>query len=248
MKKRAVIVTGALGGIGAPMCEEFHDSGYVVIALDRADGEVRASHYLREDISQVVGDAAAREGLVGRINGILESEDAQLVGLINNAAVQILGNTETLSADAWHETLDTNLLAPFFLTQAFLKHLEEVGGSVVNVSSIHEKLTKADFLAYATSKAALSGMTRAMAVELGGRVRVNAISPAAIATPMLREGFKDNPEAYEQLGAAHPTQRIGKPEEVAKVARYLIEEAPLFLTGACLGLDGAISSRLHDPA
>ncbi len=95
--------------------------------------------------------------------------------------------------------------------------------------------------------AALSGLTRAMAVDLGGRVRVNAICPAAIHTPMLAAGFAERPDALAALHDAHPTGRIGLPEEVAHLARYLIAEAPDFLNGSCLGLDGGIAGRLHDP-
>ena len=138
-------------------------------------------------------------------------------------------------------------MAPFFLSQAFLSDLERNEGAIVNISSIHEKLTKPEFIAYATSKAALSGLTRTMAVDLGARIRVNAICPAAISTPMLKAGFEGRPDAFSELENAHPSGRIGAPEEVAKVAHWLVVDAPNFLTGSCLGLDGGISGRLHDP-
>ena len=249
MSQRAVIITGALGGIGRALCIEFHNHNYAVIAIDRDesdDAELCAFRFLRSDIQNVV-TSSGESSLVKDIQKILKENDLQLNGLVNNAAIQILGGTKDLSVSDWEETLRTNLLAPFFLTQAFLSDLIHSKGSVVNVSSIHEKLTKAGFLAYATSKAALSGMTRAMAVELGEKVRVNAICPAAIETPMLKEGFEGNESGFEALGAAHPTRRIGRPEEVAQLTRYLIEDAPVFLTGSCLGLDGGISGRLHDP-
>ena len=132
--------------------------------------------------------------------------------------------------------------------QALLPELEKARGAVVNISSIHEKLTKAGFVAYSTSKTALSGLTRAMAVDLGARVKVNAICPAAIKTPMLAAGFEGRADAFDALHQAHPGGRIGLPEEVAHLARYLIAEAPAFLNGSCLGLDGGIAGRLHDPA
>ena len=94
---------------------------------------------------------------------------------MNNAAVQILAPADAITFDQWRETLDTNLLAPFLLTQALLPELERGRGSVVNVASIHANLTKPGFVAYATSKAALVGLTRSLAVDLGGRVRVNAV-------------------------------------------------------------------------
>lgn len=247
MKKPAVLVTGALGGIGRALCNEFHAHGFVVIAVDRVEGNVAAHHILTENIATLVTDAALSAAFHRKIQLILDQEKAAMCGLINNAAVQILGGVESLTAADWHETLDTNLVAPFVLAQLFLPDLEVSRGAIVNVSSIHEKLTKPGFVAYATSKAALSGLTRAMAVDLGPRVRVNAICPAAIHTPMLEAGFADQPERFAALQKSHPSGRIGLPEEVASIARYLVSDAPEFLTGSCLGLDGAIAGRLHDP-
>jgi NAD(P)-dependent dehydrogenase (short-subunit alcohol dehydrogenase family) len=245
--KPAVIITGALGGIGRALCDEFHAHGFHVIAIDRKQGNVPAQTFLCIDIREIATDPKKREVLLHPIRAQLESQNLALKGLINNAATQILGGTETLSTSDWEETLQTNLLAPFFLTQAFLPELEKAGGAVVNISSIHEKLTKSRFVAYATSKSALSGMTRAMAIDLGGRVRVNAICPAAIHTPMLEAGFAERPDAFAALHGAHPSGRIGNPEEVAHLARYLVAEAPAFLNGSCLGLDGGIAGKLHDP-
>lgn len=243
----AVIITGALGGIGHALCEEFHSHGFHVFALDKKAGHVAAQTFICADIRNAVSDPAKRAALVDPIRAELTAKNLELRGIVNNAATQILGGVDSLNYSAWDETLQTNLLAPFFLVQAFLPELEKAAGAVVNISSIHEKLTKSGFVAYATSKSALSGLTRAMAVDLGGRVRVNAICPAAIHTPMLAAGFAERPDAFAALHGAHPTGRIGLPEEVAHLARYLIAEAPDFLNGSCLGLDGGIAGRLHDP-
>lgn len=247
MPKPSVLITGALGGIGRALCEEFHAHGFAVIALDRREGEVACQHFVCADIALLATDLAKRETFAAEIRSLLEKENSELKGLINNAAVQILGGVDQLTIEHWQETLATNLLAPFFLVQALLPELEKARGAVVNISSIHEKLTKAGFVAYSTSKTALSGLTRAIAVDLGARVKVNAICPAAIRTPMLSASFEKRPEAFDALRQAHPSGRIGLPEEVAHLARYLIAEAPDFLNGSCLGLDGGIAGRLHDP-
>jgi NAD(P)-dependent dehydrogenase (short-subunit alcohol dehydrogenase family) len=131
---------------------------------------------------------------------------------------------------------------------AFKDELAANAGSFLAISSIHERLTKPGFVAYATSKAALSGMVRAMAVELGGTVRCNAICPAAIATPMLVAGFEGRPDALAALNAYHPVGRLGQPEEVAAAAVYACSDAAGFLNGSCIDLSGGISGRLHDPA
>jgi NAD(P)-dependent dehydrogenase (short-subunit alcohol dehydrogenase family) len=144
--------------------------------------------------------------------------------------------------------MNVNLSAPFFLIQAFLPRLAASNGSVINVASVHAKLTKPGFIAYATSKAALVGLTRAMAVEIGSRVRVNAIAPAAIATPMLGAGFADAPHKLELLRAFHPVGAIGLPSQVADLAVYLTSNSSRFINGSVVEVDGGIGARLHDPA
>ena len=241
------LITGAAGGIGQALLCTFHSAGYQVIAVDQVPcpDNLEASHYLQIDLARTVIDEAYAELVFGEVRQCLGTN--QLKVLINNAAVQILAKTNELSRNDWKATLNVNLLAPFFWTQALLPELEASQGCVVNISSIHARLTKKNFVAYATSKAALSGMTRAMAVDLGGRVRVNAIEPAAIETDMLRAGFNGKSDLYRQLKACHPSGRIGKPEEVAKLALTLVDGAFEFLHGACIGLDGGISGRLLDP-
>lgn len=243
-----VIVTGAAGGIGQALVRAYSEAGYAVIAADRVErpNELDCAHYLACDLQRTVADAdyaaemfaQLREAIAGRA----------LVALVNNAAVQLLGSVEQLERSEWSATLEVNLLAPFFWTQAFLPELEAAGGCVLNISSIHARLTKPGFVAYATSKAALSGMTRAMAVDLGERVRVNAIEPAAISTEMLRSGFAGRDQAYAALEACHPQRRVGSPEEVAALAVAISHGSLRFVHGACLAIDGGIAGRLHDPA
>jgi NAD(P)-dependent dehydrogenase (short-subunit alcohol dehydrogenase family) len=118
---------------------------------------------------------------------------------------------------------------------------------VVNIASVHAQLTKPGFAAYATSKSALVGLTRSLAVDLEGVVRVNCISPGATGTPMLVAGFEGREEALSQLGQCHPLGRIAAPEEVARVAVFLASDDASFIDGAVLDVDGGIGARLHDP-
>lgn len=245
--QKYALISGAAGGIGQCMAVAFGARGYRVLATDhvpRPAGLV-CWHYLQVDLGQLVSDGAYAAETLTNISGLLA--DARLDVLINNAAVQVLGGVESLSVADWHYTLDVNLIAPFVLTQGLLPQLEAAGGCVINISSIHARLTKANFVAYATSKAALSGMTRAMAVDLGARVRVNAIEPAAIATEMLKAGFAGQPEQYARLEGCHPQGRIGTPEEVSALALAITDGELRFMHGACIPMDGGISGRLHDP-
>lgn len=242
------VITGATGGIGCALVAAFRESGYYVIGTDRSDSkkDSKCHNYIQADLGKIVSNELYADDVIAWIRNQLPN--GTLHALVNNAAVQVLGGADSLTRGDWRNTLDVNLTAPFLLTQAFLAELELAEGSVVNISSIHAKLTKANFVAYATSKAALSGMTRALAVDLGDRVRVNAVEPAAIETEMLRAGFTDNPEQYASLLDCHPSKRIGSPAEVAEVALMLATDKLGFINGACVELSGGISGRLHDPA
>jgi NAD(P)-dependent dehydrogenase (short-subunit alcohol dehydrogenase family) len=242
---RAAIITGAAGAIGQALVLAFRNAGYRTVAVDVSKVHLDADAVLSIDLDRYSREESYRQysnaGLVEAV------QSSSLHVLINNAAVQIVAEVAALSASDWQRTLNVNLLAPFLLTQALLERLASAGGSVVNISSIHATLTKPGFVCYATSKAALAGLTRSMAVEIGARVRVNAICPAAISTPMLRQGFSAHPEAFAALAAMHPLGRIGEPEEVAHAALYLASEEAGFVNGALLDLDGGIGGRLHDP-
>lgn len=244
---KIALVTGAAKGIGKSLAQSFAVSGYHVLALDclSKPDDLQKCKYLRVDLARLVSSPSYAAKNMSKITELIG--DNGLDVLVNNAAIQVLGGVETLLLDDWRKTLDINLLAPFVLTQALLPQLEAAEGCVINISSIHARLTKPNFVAYATSKAALSGMTRAMAVDLGGRVRVNAIEPAAISTEMLKAGFDGQSEKLTQLEACHPQGRIGTPEEVAALALSIASGDLRFMHGACVPLDGGISGRLHDP-
>lgn len=241
------VITGAAGGIGQALVAEFRRNGYKVIATDQAPQpeDLVCERYLQADLVKTVNDVAYAEQVFKQIKQWLHGDG--LHALINNAAVQILGGVESLTLQDWQTTLNVNLVAPFLLVQALLPELEQNHGSVVNISSIHAKLTKKNFIAYATSKAALSGMTKAMAVNLGGRIRINAIEPAAIETKMLLEGFKNNKKKYEELKKMHPINNIGDVAQVAKLVTTIASGDLSFLHGACVPLDGGISAKLVDP-
>lgn len=244
--KGGVIITGASGGIGQALVQVFAQAKYFVIATDIIPPpQSLNAHFIQIDLQRTVQDEDYADSVFKQIRSVLNNQP--LKALVNNAAVQILGKIDNLSRIDWQITLDVNLLAPFFWTQTFLPELQKVQGSVLNISSIHATLTKKNFAAYATSKAALSGLTRSMAIELGNKIRINAIEPAAIDTPMLRAGFADNFEGLVQLRNFHPSQTIGTPEELGKLARMIVENESLFFNGSVVSFGGAIQNCLYDP-
>ena len=242
---KTALITGALGGIGQALCAEFQKAGYFVIGTDKRDGPCACDAFVNIDVRELYASSTAREKLVADVRAILG--DKGLTVLVNNAATQVLNKTDDIQIADWDATLETNLIAPFLLLQSLLPDLEKAKGSCVNIASIHSVATKPGFVCYATSKAALVGMTRALAVDLGPRVRVNAINPAATATPMLLAGFEGRSKEFDELAKKHPLERIAQPWEVAKTAIFLASEDAAFISGACLHIDGGIGGRLHDP-
>ena len=237
------LITGAAGGIGSALVNAFEAAGWQVVSTDRA-ALSRAGHVVA-DMGACVDPAAAAHAQM--IAALQEATGGRLKALVANAAHQVVKPSADLTAADWQQTLGVNLLAPFWLAMAFRDELAANHGSFLAISSIHERLTKPGFVAYATSKAALSGMVRAMAVDMGGQVRCNAICPAAISTPMLGAGFEGQPEKLAALEAFHPVGRIGHPDEVAQAALYACSDVAGFLNGACIDLSGGIAARLHDP-
>lgn len=248
MDMGCVVVTGAAGGIGQALVRAFADAGHAVVATDAREPPpgLPCAHFVACDLQATVADEARAAEAFAAIRAALDGRP--LAALVNNAAVQVLGDTAALDRAAWRATLDVNVLAPFLWTQALLPELEAARGMVLNIGSIHARLTKPGFVAYATSKGALATMTRALAVDIGARVRVNAIEPAAIGTAMLEAGFAEDPRGFSRLEQCHPQGRIGTPEEVAALAVAMCSGAMRFMHGACVGIDGGISGRLHDPA
>lgn len=242
---KAVIITGSNGGIGAALKAKFSAEGYAVIGIGKSVDAQCCDEYIEIDFSLLVKDADAR----GVFSEALQTsiEKYELKALINNSATQILASLDELSFDEFQETLGVNVSVPFLLSKISLNYLERGGGSILNIGSIHSKLTKKQFVAYATSKGALEVMTKAMAVDIGGRVRVNMIAPAAIETKMLTRGFENAQDKYSSLVDCHPTGTIGRPEDIACLAMHIIGQPNQFLNGAVIDVSGGISGRLYDP-
>jgi len=244
---RYCLITGCAGGIGQSLVRGFSSAGYQVIGTDivvKPDG-LDCPYYIQFDVSLIADDEQYAANFLSTVRRYIG--DNGLHVLINNAGIQILGGVHSLTQQDWQNTLDVNLLAPFFLSKLLLPELEATKGSIVNISSIHATLTKSNFVAYATSKAALSGLTRSMAVDLGDRVRINAIEPAAVETQMLLAGFNNNSDRLKELKLCHPVGEIGQVDDLSKLAIAIVSDGLSFLHGACIPFDGGIRSRLYDP-
>ena len=239
---KSILITGVNGGIGSAIARFFKGKNYKVYGMDiNIEGQDHCDEFFQLDLNRMVLDS---EYFKFQKSELLKIKELNV--LINNAAVQKLDSLSQIKLSEWQETLNVNLTGPLLLSQIFLDTLQTSQGSIINIASIHHQLTKQRFISYATSKSALVGLTKAMAVDLKGKVRVNSISPAAIKTDMLLDGFEGDQSAIKQLYELHPIQRIGYPEEVARLVYFLTTENKGFIHGANISLDGGISSVLKD--
>jgi len=244
---RHAIVTGSAGAIGSALVETFQQAGYVVCGLDRTEpSHVRPDQHITVDLYHLVHDMPTQQAVLRDIGAWLGQHALDV--LVNNAAYQYVSHTHPIPVDEWTRSHSVNVLAPYVLTTALANRMTPGVGSVVNIGSVHSRLTKPGFVAYATTKAALAALTRGLALDYQDRLRINCIEPASVETPMLLDGFKAFPEKKAALDAHHPQKRIGTPREIAELALALSSGAVRFLHGACIDMSGGIASRLHDPA
>lgn len=235
---RAVIITGAAGGIGAALCRRMRTEGYLVIGIDlepSPDVDVDLPLDLRDsDRVKDIGSQLAR--------------DYALKAVVHNAAVQPVAGAGETSIAEWTDALRVNVLAADALVAGTRASLAVNDGSVVVVSSVHARATTGGLTAYATTKAALEGWVRSAALDLGPAIRVNAVAPGAIDIAKLREGFARWGESAEErttiLRERTALGRIGEPAEVAGAVTFLIGEDARFITGTVLVVDGGATARL----
>ena len=202
---RTVVITGASGGIGRALCEVFRAAEYRVVGTDLTKRHDAQSTFLPADLVEFCHDETYRRRLLAAIKRELPGQ--RLDVLVNNAAVQILGSCEDLTFDDWQRTMNVNVIAPALLVRGLLGPLNAAHGSVVNVGSVHGSATQAGFAAYASSKAAIGGLSRALAIDLGPHVRVNAVNPGATATPMLKAAFRNG----KKFGCRSKPDRLANP-------------------------------------
>ncbi|HEX5807453.1 MAG TPA: SDR family oxidoreductase [Anaerolineales bacterium] len=246
---KTVLITGAGGGIGRATLHHFAAKGWRVIGVDRAEfgeGFPQDGRFIRADISQ----PESTESIFEQARAFHPTLDA----LINNAAVQVAKPLVETSVEEWDAVMASNLRSVFLFVKLAHPLLKAAGGgAIVNVSSVHAIQTSANIAAYAASKGGLLALTRAMAIEFApDDIRVNAILPGAVDTPMLRAGLGrghvgqgDVQERLDNLARKTVSGKVGKPEEIAHAIYFLSDnEQSSFMTGQALVVDGGATARL----
>ena len=237
------MVTGAGGGIGRAICERLSADGFQVVGADVMDG-VETSW----NGQAIKCDVASVEDLEKMFSTL-----SRLDVVVNNAALAVYKTLVETTVEDWDTTFAVNVRACFLTTRLAVELLETVHGSVVNVSSVHASATSTGAAAYASSKGAVEAWTRAAAVELAPRgIRVNAVMPGAVDTPMLRRGLSrghveeggTEDDKVMELGTRHPMGRVATPSEVAAVVSFLVSSDAGFITGATVPVDGGTLAKL----
>jgi NAD(P)-dependent dehydrogenase (short-subunit alcohol dehydrogenase family) len=245
---KVAIVTGAASGIGRATAIALGAEGAMVALADvDADGGSAAS----ADVEGAGGVALFQRTDVASTHDVRELIDAtvgrfaRLDVLVNNAGVAIPGSVTEISEEDWNRVLDVNLTSMWrgmhFAIPAMLK---TGGGSIVNTSSVQGSVGFVGWAGYAASKGGIDALTRQVAVEYAPRnIRVNAVIPGTILTPMNERIVRESPDGAEiEAGwlAMHPVNRLGTPEEVARAIVWLASDDASFVTGECLRVDGGM--------
>jgi len=239
---RIAVVTGASKGLGKAIALALAAEGARVALVSRDAALLDA---VAAEIAGLGGEAHAfptditSEDQVRALEQAVVSTFGKVSILINNAGINIRRPVTEFSLDEWRSVMDTNVTAAFLMCRSFIPHMMGTGyGRIVNMTSTMTHVSLPHRAAYSASKAALLGMTKAIALELAAeRITCNGISPGPFATEMNRS-LLDNPEATAQFLGSTPLGRWGRVEEVGQLAVYLCSEDAAFITGTDILIDG----------
>ncbi len=236
--EQTIIVTGTAQGIGKACAELFTDSGATVIGADIRDQSetVSACSAYSGTFQPVTTDITEQSD----VDAVVEraKEEGGIDVVVNVAGVVTRSSIEAYADADWDNSLAINLTGPFRLIRAAVSELKATNGTVVNISSIYGHIGRDDRSSYASSKAGLDGLTRALAAELGpDGVRVNSVSPGFIETPMT-EPYMDDDSVIADFLEQTPLRRLGKPSDVASVVGFLASDASAYVTGETILVDG----------
>jgi glucose 1-dehydrogenase len=258
-KERVAVVTGSSKGIGKAIAMEFAKAGYSVVINARNEEELKQA---AEDISKsvkydgkvvsIAGDISQEPVCISLIEGAVK-QFGRIDVLINNAGIG--GESKKiheLTEKDWDEVIDVNLKGAFLCTREAIKNMMKNGSngqgkvnnnnySIINISSVHEQAPHPQSAQYAASKGGMEMLTKTVALELADKgIRVNGIAPGSIATDMNKE-LLENKEEKEKKERQIPVHRIGKPEEIAKVALFLASDDASYVAGTTIYADGGLT-------
>jgi pteridine reductase len=241
-----VLVTGAARRVGAEIARTLHAAGARVAIHYRASGAEAEALAVGLNSARAESAAAFAADLfdiaaLPRLVAAVVARFGRLDALVNNASSFYATKVGAVDTAAWDDLMGSNLKAPLFLSQAAAPHLEQSGGCIVNITDIHAERPLKGYPVYCAAKAGLLGLTRALALELGPRVRVNAVAPGSIEWPQGTNDF--SPEARAAIIEHTLLKRVGSPADIAQAVKFLIFDAP-YVTGQVINVDGGRTAHL----
>lgn len=250
LKGKTAIITGATSGMGKAIAERFVQEGAAVILSGRDEQRGR-------DLEKQIGQQGGRALFIaGDITEIVTNEKlvreailhfGRLDIVVTNAGKLGLGSVTDISYDEWNETINTNLNAVFYLSRFAIPEMQKNGkGTILVNSSIAVFKSFPNHAAYCASKAALIALVKEMALDYGPVIRVNAICPGPVDTPLIWDSAKafEHPETIVQQTATNTLmKRLGKPEDIASLALFLVSDEASWITGSAYTIDGGILTK-----
>ncbi|MEM7196255.1 MAG: pteridine reductase [Pseudomonadota bacterium] len=241
LKDKVALITGGSRRLGAHTARMLHQQGMRVVVHYRNsadDAEALRAELCEQrpkSVTLVRGDLTE----VAKVKNLVQqcvNETGRLDVLINNASAFFPTPLKTASEEQWQLLMDTNIKAPFFLCQAAAPYLQRVSGCIINVTDIYAERPLSEHPIYVSSKAALTSLTRSLALDLGPDIRVNAVAPGAIMWP--DKGVDDL--SKQRMISGTPLKSIGSPDDIAKTIKFLIADSG-FITGQTINVDGGRS-------
>ena len=236
---KTVVITGAAKGIGSSCAKVFLDAGANVALLD-IDSITSSADPKSFSIICDVSDEEQVNTAMNNINYHFGSIDY----LINNVGIQRYGSVTETTSSEWDLVMNINLRSFFLCSKYAIPHmLRRNTGVVVNISSVQAFVSQQNVSAYTTAKTAILGLTRSIAVDYAPKIRCIAVCPGTIDTPMLRDAIALSADPTSVLNECidmHLTKRIGTPEEVAELIKYLCDDKSSFITGQAFRIDGGL--------
>ncbi|PWT74133.1 MAG: 3-oxoacyl-ACP reductase [Bacteroidetes bacterium] len=242
-QNKTAIVTGGASGIGWAITEKFIGANIQTVIIGRDQQKLKKA---KDKFGKLCIPMACDLSETGRIPDLVEEIESKYGGiniLVNNAGINLKKDFLTVSDEEFQQILQTNVAAVFTLSREVSKKMiHQGGGSIINISSMAAVYGLPKVIAYTASKAAIEGMTRAMAVELSPKgIRVNCIAPGFISTDMSAKALNGDKERLQKVLSRTPMGELGKPGDVGDAALFLALESAKYITGVILPVDGGNS-------
>ena len=242
-KKKLAIVTGGGSGIGFAIATKFVESNFTTIIVGRDEDKLAVAKEKLGDLCVAINCDLSDLNAIPKLVDQIMNTYGHIDVLVNNAGINLKKDFTEVTNEEFQKILLTNVTAVFALSREVVKCMLEKGsGSIINISSMASQYGIPKVIAYTASKAAIEGMTKAMAVELSPKgIRVNCIAPGFIATDMSAKALNNDPERKQKVMSRTPMGYLGDPADIANAALYLANGEAKYVTGVVLPVDGGNS-------